>query len=142
MRVAGGGAGGARRRSAHPAYKARLIEADETVLTELFGAGWPAPHRVVANEATARWLGTSPRGPRWLRPLQRATAPILSRIPMSMQLRVAATQKPSRPVFGPVAATSGGPANLVEAGPLYAEECIERIGDIRPAGELVRALAP
>jgi nitronate monooxygenase len=28
---------------AHPAYKARLVEADETVLTELFGAGWPAP---------------------------------------------------------------------------------------------------
>ena len=37
---------------AHPAYKARLIEARETILTELFGAGWPAPHRVVPNEAT------------------------------------------------------------------------------------------
>ena len=49
------------------AYKARLVEARETVLTELFGAGWPAPHRVVANEATARWLRDDPRGPGWVR---------------------------------------------------------------------------
>jgi hypothetical protein len=32
-------------------------------------------------------------------------------------------------------------ASLVDAGPLYAGECIERIDDIRPAGELVRELA-
>jgi nitronate monooxygenase len=126
----------------HPAYKARLVEAGETVLTELFGLGWPAPHRVVPNEATARWLRTDPRGPGWLRAFQRATAPVFSRVPVPMQVRLAATQKPSRPMFGPAAAISGGPANLVEAGPLYAGECIERIDDIRPAGELVRELAP
>ena len=45
-------------------------------------------------------------------------------------------------MFGPAAATADGPTNLVEAGPLYAGECIGRIGDIRPAGELVRELAP
>ena len=37
---------------AHDAYKARLLEADETILTELFGAGWPAP------------TGSSPRSDR------------------------------------------------------------------------------
>src|SRR5215218_98064 len=37
---------------AHPEYKQRLLEATETTLTELFGAGWPAPHRVVENAAT------------------------------------------------------------------------------------------
>ena len=58
-----------------------------------------------------------------------------------MQFRLAATQRPSRPLFGPVAATVDGPANLIEAGPLYAGECIERISDIRPAAELVRELA-
>jgi nitronate monooxygenase len=42
---------------AHPAYKQRLLAAEETILTELFGAGWPAPHRVVPNAATERWLG-------------------------------------------------------------------------------------
>jgi NAD(P)H-dependent flavin oxidoreductase YrpB (nitropropane dioxygenase family) len=126
---------------AHPLYKARLIEARETVLTELFGVGWPAAHRVVPNEATVRWLGRDPRGPGWLRMLHRATAPLLSRVPVPMQFRLAATQKPSRPMFGPAAATLDGPANLVEAGPLYAGECIERISDIRPAGELVHRLA-
>ncbi len=126
----------------HPAYKARLVEASETILTELFGVGWPAPHRVVANEATARWLRGDPRGPAWLRLFHRATAPVFSRAPVPMQLRLAATQRAGRPMFGPAAATAGGPANLVEAGPLYAGECIARIGDVRPAGELVRELAP
>ena len=126
----------------HPAYKARLVEARETVLTELFGVGWPAPHRVVPNAATARWLGGDPRGPGWLRLFHRATAPIFSRVPVPLQFRLAATQKPSRPMFGPAAPIVNGPSNLVEAGPLYAGVCIDRIGDIRPAGELVRDLAP
>jgi nitronate monooxygenase len=125
----------------HPAYKERLVEARETILTELFGVGWPAPHRVVANAATARWLGRDPRGPGWLRAFHRATAPVLSRAPVPMQFRLAATQTPGRPLFGPAAAILGGPTNLVEAGPLYAGECVARIGDIRPAGALVRALA-
>jgi hypothetical protein len=44
------------------------------------------------------------------------------------------------PLFGPAAATAGGD-NLLEAGPLYAGECVARIDDIRPAAELVRDLA-
>lgn len=127
---------------AHPAYKARLLDARKTILTELFGAGWPAPHRVVANEATVRWLRSDPRGPAWLRVFHRATAPVFSRVPVPIQFRLAATQTPSRPMFGPAAATVDGPPNLIDAGPLYAGECIDRIGDIRPAGELVRQLAP
>ena len=43
-------------------------------------------------------------------------------------------------MFGPAAATAGGSPNLIDAGPLYAGECIARIGDIRPAGDLVREL--
>ena len=128
--------------AAHPTYKERLLEARETILTELFGAGWPAPHRVVPNRATARWLGRDPRGPGWVRGFHRATAPAFSRVPVPMQFRLAAMQKPSRPMFGPAAATVDGPPNLIDAGPLYAGECIDRITDIRPAGELVRELAP
>ena len=127
---------------AHATYKARLVEARETIVTELFGAGWPAPHRVVPNQATVRWLGRDLRGPGWLRMFHRATAPAFSRVPVPMQFRLAATQKPSRPMFGPTAATVDGPPNLIDAGPLYAGECIDRIADIRPAGELVRELAP
>ena len=127
---------------AHVEYKERLVAAHETILTELFGVGWPAPHRVVANEATARWLQRDRRGPAWLRAFHKVTAPVFSRAPVPMQFRLAATQDPRRPMFGPAAAVAGGPPNLVEAGPLYAGECIERIGDIRPAGELVRELSP
>jgi nitronate monooxygenase len=127
---------------AHAAYKQRLVGAHETVLTELFGFGWPAPHRVVPNAATDRWLRGDPRGPSWVRGLHRATAPVLSRAPVPLQVRLAATQQPGRPVFGPAAATAGGPESLVDAGPLYAGECIERIDDIRPAAELVEELSP
>lgn len=47
---------------AHPEYKRRLLDARETLLTELFGLGWPAPHRVVPNAATERG-GTAPLPP-------------------------------------------------------------------------------
>jgi nitronate monooxygenase len=126
---------------AHPAYKRRLIDARDTVLTELFGLGWPAPHRVVPNAATERWLRGDPRGPGWVRALHRLSSVGASRVPISLQMRLAAAQRPGRPFFGPAAATVEGPPNLVDAGPLYAGECIERIDDVRPAADLVRGLA-
>jgi nitronate monooxygenase len=126
---------------AHPAYKQALLEARDTTITELFGMGWPAPHRVVANAATERWLRGDPRGPGWLRAVQRATAPALSRLPIGLQGRLAATQRPGRPIFGPAAATADGPPNLIDAGALYAGECIEGIDDVRPAADIVRELA-
>lgn len=127
---------------AHPLYKERLVVAHETVLTELFGVGWPAAHRVAPNEATARWLARDLRGPGWLRAFHRATAPVFSRVPLPIQIRLAATQKPGRPIFGPAPATVDGPSNLVEAGPLYAGDCVSRISDVRSAGELVHQLVP
>ena len=126
---------------AHPLYKERLLAARKTILTELFGVGWPAPHRVVENEATRRWLQAGERGPALLRAFQRASAPVLARTPIATQRRMAGAQTAGRPLFGPAAATADGPASLVEAGPLYAGECVERIAEIRPAGELVRELA-
>jgi len=127
---------------AHPDYTERLVEARETLLTELFGLGWPAPHRVVPNAATDRWLRGDPRGPAWVRAIHKVTSFGASRVPISFQSRLAASQRPSRPLFGPAAATADGPSSLVEAGPLYAGECIERIGDVRPAADLVHDLAP
>jgi NAD(P)H-dependent flavin oxidoreductase YrpB (nitropropane dioxygenase family) len=127
---------------AHPQYLARLLAARDTVLTELFGAGWPdAPHRVIANAATAHWLRDDPRGPEHVRRLQRATAPLLSRLPIPLIQRAAAAQRPGAPLLGPAAATADDPTSLVDAGPLYAGECVARIDALRPAGELVAELA-
>jgi nitronate monooxygenase len=124
------------------AYKQRLMESRETVLTELFGAGWPrAPHRVIWNEATERWLTPAhPRGPSWVRALHAATAPALRLLPIERQLALARTQRATRPRFGPQAPTADGPRNLLDAGPLYAGESVARIHDLRPAGELVAEL--
>ncbi len=49
---------------AHPDYKQRCLAADETILTQLFGLGWPnAPHRVIPNAATRRWVRRGPTRP-------------------------------------------------------------------------------
>jgi nitronate monooxygenase len=126
---------------AHPEYVRRLLAAQETVLTELFGAGWPAaPHRVVRNAATERWLRGDDRGPAWIRGLQRASGP-MSRLPVAVIQRLAGSQRPGMPLLGPASATVDDPVSLVDAGPLYAGECVARISEVRPAGELVRELA-
>jgi nitronate monooxygenase len=88
---------------AHPEYKRRLLGAEETILPELFGLGWPALHRVVPN---------------------------------------AATERGSDEPLPPLAATDDGPAELVDAGPLYAGETVARIADLRPAAEIVADLTP
>ena len=121
--------------------KARLVESGETVVTELFGAGWPAPHRVLRNAATEHWLRNDPRGPGWLRTLNRITAPAASRLPMSQQQRLLAAQRPNRPIFGPSPPLADSPPRFVDAAPLYAGETVARIGDVRAAGELVAELA-
>lgn len=127
---------------AHPGYAQRLLDADETLLTELFGAGWPAPHRVVPNAATERWLGKGPRGPRLNRVLNRLSAPGARFMPASLQLRLAHAQRPGSRFLTPMSPTDDGPDTLVDAGPLYAGQTVARIGEVRPAAELVAALTP
>ncbi len=127
---------------AHSDYRRRLLAAEETVLTELFGAGWPAPHRVVPNAATEHWLGDDPRGPALNRALNRVTAPGARFMPASLQLRLASAQRPGGRLLTPAGPTDDGPGTLVDAGPLYAGESVARIDDVRPAAELVAALTP
>jgi NAD(P)H-dependent flavin oxidoreductase YrpB (nitropropane dioxygenase family) len=126
---------------AHGTYKERLESARETVLTELFGAGWPAAHRVISNGATERWLRGDPRGPRPIRLVNRLTAPAARRMPEAMQARLAGLQRPGQPILSPQPPVDDGPAGLVEAGPLYAGETVARIENVRPARSLVSELA-
>ncbi len=126
---------------AHPAYKQRLLEGRETVLTELFGLAWPAPHRVLWNEATERWLAHDRRGPGWVRALNRLTAPLAARTPEAMRAKLLARQSPGVPLFSPQATLAGMPSRLLDVTPLYAGETVARIHDIRPAGDVTRELA-
>jgi nitronate monooxygenase len=127
---------------AHPAYKQRLMEARETVLTELFGTGWPGKHRVLWNEATERWLRGDHRGPAAVRFLNRATAPVLGRLPFSVQGTIGRMQRPGLPLLAPIAPLDDRPGKLVDAGALYAGESVARIYELRPAAEVVRELTP
>jgi NAD(P)H-dependent flavin oxidoreductase YrpB (nitropropane dioxygenase family) len=128
---------------AHPEYKRRLLVARETLVTELFGFGWPdAPHRVVENAATRRWLRDDPRGPRWLRAANRVSAPLAGRASPHLQDRALRAQRPWQPFLSPQPPTDDGPGSLVDCGPLYAGVAVGRIDDVRGAGELVKALAP
>lgn len=127
---------------AHSEYRHRLMGAEETILTELFGAGWPAPHRVIANAATERWLGGDRRGPALNRALNRLTAPTARYMPPGLQARLVRAQRPGSRVLSPQGPTDDGPAGLLDAGPLYAGETVARISDVRPAAEIVSDLTP
>jgi nitronate monooxygenase len=122
---------------AHPLYKERLLGAEETILTELFGAGWPAPHRVVPNAATERW-GDPPRLNRLLNHL---LAPGARYAPPSMQLRMIRAQRPGSRLLSPAGPTDDAPETLIDAGALYAGETVARIREICPAADLVHDLA-
>jgi NAD(P)H-dependent flavin oxidoreductase YrpB (nitropropane dioxygenase family) len=128
---------------AHPDYKRRCLEADATVLTELFGLGWPdAPHRVIPSAATRRWLRGDRRGPGWIRAANRLTQPLVGRLPDSLQARAIKAQQASSPFLAPQPPTDDGPPNLIDSGPLYAGANVSQITDIRPAAELIKTLTP
>jgi nitronate monooxygenase len=127
--------------AAHPEYKRRLVNANRTVLTGLFGFGWPAPHRVVPNAATERWLRRDSRGPVLVRAVQELSAPIGPRLPMSVGDRLARNARVAVPLYGPAAPLASWPAHRLDTAPLYAGESVARITDIRPAAEVVRLLA-
>ncbi len=128
---------------AHSGYKSCCLAAEETVLTDLFGLGWPnAPHRVVPNAATRRWLRDESLGPGWIRVANRLTRPLATRLPGALQVRALAAQRAGWPLLSPQPPTDDGPQSLVDAGPLYAGTAIKRIRDIRPAAELVGLLKP
>jgi NAD(P)H-dependent flavin oxidoreductase YrpB (nitropropane dioxygenase family) len=126
---------------AHPGYKSRMLDAKETLLTELFGFGWPAPHRVVANAATERQLGGE-GVPLPNRAINMLSAPGARFAPASALQRLIRAQRPGSRLLSPQGPVDDGPEGLLEAGPLYAGETVARIDDVRPAAELVAALTP
>jgi nitronate monooxygenase len=127
---------------AHPEYKRRLLDADETLLTELFGLGWPAPHRVVANAATERHLSGDGEVPALNRALNSLFASTARLTPASIQQRLVRAQRPSSRLLTPLGPTDDAPATLLDAGPLYAGQTVARIDRVQPAARIVATLTP
>jgi NAD(P)H-dependent flavin oxidoreductase YrpB (nitropropane dioxygenase family) len=125
---------------AHPEYKERLLAADRTILTELFGLGWPAQHRVVPNEATERHLGAAGAVTRAHHVFNRMSSLGARYIPESVERALVARQRPDSHLLIPQTATDDGPVSLVAAGPLYAGETVARIDTVLPAAQVVAAL--
>ncbi len=127
---------------AHPEYRRRLLGARETLLTELFGLGWPAPHRVMPNAATERWLADGAGVPVANRVINRLAAPTIRYTPTALQGRLIRAQRASSRLLTPQGPTDDGPPALLDAGPLYAGETVARIESVEPAAEIVAALTP
>ena len=126
---------------AAPGYKRRLVDSSETVLTELFGVGWPGAHRVLLNEATVRWLRRDPRGPSVVRWTNRATRFVISRGPESAQAWMLGHQTVGIPLYSPTPPTGRAADRVLETSPLYAGETVARINDIAAAASIVEELA-
>jgi NAD(P)H-dependent flavin oxidoreductase YrpB (nitropropane dioxygenase family) len=127
---------------AHPAYQQRVLHADRTLRTLLFGFGWPLAHRVVPNAATRRWCARSELAPGWVRGLGRASAPLGRVLPLSSQGALIRLQRPGLPLFSPGLPLRGMPEASVDRCALYAGETIHRIDEVVPAAEAVALLTP
>lgn len=103
---------------AHPEYQRRILAADKTFRTTLFGLGWNAPHRVVANAATRRWChddGRAKLAPRTIN----ACSGVLAKVSERATIPVVRMQTPGLPMFLPHcpddrdAGVGGGPHGAV-----------------------------
>lgn len=126
---------------AHPLYQQRVLAADATLETSLFGFGWPARQRVVANAATRRWC--RPDGS--VRPLpallNRASAPISPLVNDALIAWLPRLQRTWLPMLAPAPPLFGLPATVVNSTPLYAGESALRMSTILTAKAAVDLLA-
>jgi NAD(P)H-dependent flavin oxidoreductase YrpB (nitropropane dioxygenase family) len=122
-------------------YQRRIMRADKTIETNLFGLSWPLRHRVVPNEATRRWCGADGRAKALPAALNAASRPlsVLSRFDAGALMRL---QSPARPFFTPLAPVAGVPDSWLESTALYAGETALRIGELTSAGQAVADLSP
>lgn len=121
---------------AHPEYRRRVLAADRTLETTLFGLGWPARHRVVPNAATRRWSG------RRLPSLINALSGPLARMAPDGADSVLGAQRAWLPLFSPLAPLAGIPDEWVERAALYAGDSALRMTEVLAAKQAVAALTP
>lgn len=128
--------------NAHPEYQRRVLAADRTLRTLLFGFGWPLPHRVVPNAATERWCAGEELGPGWVRRIGRLSAPAGRLLPLTALDPIVRRQRAGLGLFTPALPLRGMPDDSVDRTALYAGETVHRLHDVIPAAEAVRRLTP
>lgn len=124
---------------AHADYKARLLTAEDSVLTTLFGLGWPTPHRVLANAATQRWCDEQGQVPVWLQWLNQAFG--FTRRLLPFRSDAARLQRADLPLFSNAALDAALPGNLADCTALYAGAEVRRLRELLPAERVVQELA-
>ncbi|HWT49051.1 MAG TPA: nitronate monooxygenase [Mycobacterium sp.] len=122
-------------------YQRRIMDADKTIETNLFGFSWPLRHRVVPNAATRRWCGDDGKANVLPAALNAASRPLsaLGYFDAGALMRL---QSPARPFFTPLAPVAGLPDSWVDRAALYAGETALRISELTSAEQAVKDLSP
>lgn len=122
-------------------YQQRIMQADRTIETNLFGLSWPLRHRVVPNEATRRWCRDDGKARALPAALNAASRPLaaLGYFDAGALMRL---QSPARPFFTPLAPVAGVPDSWLDSAALYAGETALRISELVSAGQAVSDLTP
>lgn len=127
---------------AHDDYKQRLIHARETIITTLFGLGWPAaPHRVVVNAAIQRWCSDSGQPATAIQAFNYLTQFGARYFPPGLSLKMAMAQHSNRPFFTPFPQNKAMQHPHPEALSDYAGECVRNISTLDSAASVVSELA-
>jgi NAD(P)H-dependent flavin oxidoreductase YrpB (nitropropane dioxygenase family) len=127
--------------AAHQEYKQRVIRAERTLTTLLFGIGWPLRHRVIPNAATERWCARNELGPLTARVTGRFSAPLARITPLDQLGRFMTWQRTGLPFFTPALPLEGMSADTVERSALYAGETVRRVHEVISAAQAVSRLA-
>lgn len=122
-------------------YQRRIMQADKTIETNLFGLSWPLRHRVVPNAATRRWCGDDGKAKALPAALNAASRP-MSALGYFDARPLMRLQSPARPFFTPLAPVAGVPDSWLDSAALYAGDTALRIGELVSAEQAVRELSP
>ncbi|MEU6586992.1 nitronate monooxygenase [Nocardia sp. NPDC046763] len=122
-------------------YRQRVLTAEKTIETCLFGLGWPARHRVVPNAVTQRWCfpdGTARRLPALI---NARSGPLGRLAPESSTAAAIKVQRSFLPLFSPLAPLEGMPESWADRAALYAGESALRIAETVTAKQAVAELS-
>ncbi len=127
--------------AAHAAYKQRLIDGTETVVTKLFGVGWRDPHRVLVNAAVMKWCQPNGKEPSWLSALHAFTRAASKIASSDGGAAMTARQSLKFPMYTPSSLTPEMPEELIDVVALYASERVGQVKELQSAAITVAELA-